>query len=415
MSGARSGAPRAELWSEGDDVLSPAQLPALQSALRTAGLDGWLLYDFRGLNPVAGGVLGLRGMVTRRIFAWIPATGTPVAITHAIEQLVWSEWPATWERKVYSAWRELEALLPALVSGRRIAMEYSPMDGVPVVDRVPAGVIELVRAAGAEIVTSGELVTRFFAVWSEAEIASHTNHAELLRTIAHGAFARIGAALRAGTPIHEHEVMEWMLAQFAATGLWTDHGPNVSATENAANPHYEPSPKHPRRIKQGDTVLIDLWATVEGIPAGAMWADQTWMAVVGEPSKRQQEVWATIRDARDAAIALLKERLSRGGSVRGADADVASRAVVESRGFGKFFTHRTGHSIDARGLHGMGPNIDDLETRDDRVLLPGVGFSIEPGIYLPGELGMRTEVNAYVTERGIVITPGEIQKDLIVI
>ena len=162
-------------------------------------------------------------------------------------------------------------------------------------------------------------------------------------------------------------------------------------------------------------VLIDLWATVEGIPAGAMWADQTWMAVVGSPSARQLEVWTAIRDARDAAVALLRERLARGDSVRGADADAAARAVVEARGFGKFFTHRTGHSIVARGLHGMGPNIDDLETRDDRVLMPGVGFSIEPGIYLAGEFGMRTEVNAYVTERGIVITPGEIQKDLIVL
>ena len=399
----------------GDDVLTPAELPVLQAALRTAGVDGWLLYDFRGLNPVAAGVLGIRGMVTRRIFAWIPASGTPVAITHAIEQLPWSAWPPAWEKKVYSAWRELEALLPALVKGKRVAMEYSPLDGVPVVDRVPAGVVELVRAAGAEVVTSGELVTRFFAVWSAAEVASHRKHAELLRTFALEAFARIGAAIRAGTPIHEHEVMAWLLERFAAAGLWTDHGPNVSASENAANPHYEPSDRHPRRIKAGDSVLIDLWATVEGIPAGAMWADQTWMAVVGAPSARQQEVWSAIRDARDAAIALLTERLARGEAVRGAHADAAARAVVESRGFGKFFTHRTGHSIDARGLHGMGPNIDDLETRDDRVLLPGVGFSIEPGVYLPGEFGMRTEVNAYVTDMGLAVTPGEIQRELIVL
>jgi Xaa-Pro aminopeptidase len=396
-------------------MLTPAQLPALQAALRTAGLDGWLLYDFRGLNPVAGGVLGLHGMVTRRIFAWIPVDGTPVAIAHAIEPGPWAEWPAAWEKHVYSAWRDLEALLPGLVSGKRVAMEYSPGDAVPVVDRVPAGVLELVRSAGAEVVTSGELVTRFFAVWSDAEQASHRKHAELLRSFAHGAFKRIGEAVRSKRAIHEHEVLVWLLEQFGANGLWTDHGPNVSASENAANPHYEPSSAHPRAFRAGDVVLIDLWATVQGIPAGAMWADQTWMAVIGPPSAKQQEVWTTIRDARDAAIQLLTERLTRGDEVRGRDADAASRAVVESAGYGTFFTHRTGHSIDARGLHGMGPNIDDLETRDDRVLMPGVGFSIEPGIYIPGEFGMRTEVNAFVGERGLVVTPTEIQRELIVI
>lgn len=395
-------------------MLTLDSLPRVQAALRSAGLDGWLVYDFRGLNPVAGSVLGIKGMVTRRIFAWIPADGTPVAITHAIEPAPWASWPAAWPKHVYSAWRELEALLPGLVGGKRVAMEYSAGDAVPVVDRVPAGVVELVRSAGAEVLSSGELVTRFFAVWSDAEIASHREHAESLRRLAQEAFARIGKAVHAGEAIYEHEVKEWLLERFAEQGLWTDHGPNVSASENAANPHYEPSAQHPRRIVQGDVVLIDLWATKQGIP-GAMWADQTWMAVLGEPTPKQREVWAAIRDARDAAIALLRERLASGEAVQGRAADAASRAVIEQRGFGRWFTHRTGHSIDARGLHGMGPNLDDLETRDERSLLPGVGFSIEPGIYLPGEFGMRTEVNAYVTAEGLVVTPAEIQRDLIVL
>ncbi|MEX2181256.1 MAG: M24 family metallopeptidase [Gemmatimonadaceae bacterium] len=396
-------------------MLTPATLAELQSALRAAGLDGWLLYDFRGLNPVAGALLGIRGLVTRRIFAWIPATGTPTAITHAIEQGPWVDWPAAWDRKVYSAWRELEALLPPLVRGRRIAMEYSPGDAVPVVDRIPAGVLELVRASGAEVVTSGELVTQFFAVWSAAEVASHRRNAELLRALALAAFARVGDAVRAGTPIHEHDVKAWLLAQFEANGVWTDHGPIIAATENAADPHYEPTPERPRPFRQGDVVLIDLFATDVGQPPGAMWADQTWMAVIGTPTARQREVWASIRDARDAAITLLTERLAGATPVRGGEADAAARAVIEQRGFGKHFTHRTGHSIDARGLHGMGPNIDDLETRDNRLLVPGVGFSIEPGIYIAGEVGMRTEVNAYVAGEGLVVTPAEIQRDLIVV
>ena len=396
-------------------MLTPKALAEVQQALREANLDGWLLYDFRGLNPVAGALLGIHGMVTRRIFAWIPASGTPVAITHAIEQGPWADWPAAWGKQVYSAWRELESLLPDLVKGKRIAMEYSPDDAVPVVDRVPAGVLELVRAAGADVVTSGELVTRFFAVWSAAEIASHRRNAELLKAAALEAFERVGAAVRAGTPMHEHDVKAWLLDRFATDGVWTDHGPIVAATENAANPHYEPTPSAPRRFREGDVVLIDLFATGTGQPAGAMWADQTWMAVVGKASSRQAEVWGAIRDARDAAIALLTERLAAGAPVRGREADAASRAVIEARGFGKYFTHRTGHSIDARGLHGMGPNIDDLETRDDRLLVPGVGFSIEPGIYIPGEIGMRTEVNAYVGDAGLVVTPAEYQRELILV
>ena len=394
-------------------MLNTATLAAVQHALMQARLDGWLVYDFRGLNPVAAGVLGIKGMVTRRIFAWIPAEGIPQAITHAIEPGPWAHWPSAWPRHVYSSWRELETLLPTLVQGKRIAMEYSVGDAVPVVDRVPAGVIEMVRAAGAEIVTSGELVTKFFAVWSDAEIASHREHAELLRGFAHGAFARIGTHIKAGTPIHEHEVSEWLQGQFAAHGLFTDHGPNVSATENAANPHYEPSSAHPRRIGAGDVVLIDLWATKR--QPGGMWADQTYMAVVGTPTARHQEVWAAIRDARDAAIAVLTKKLAAGEKVEGRAADAAARAVIEQRGYGQYFTHRTGHSIDARGLHGMGPNLDDLESRDERELIPGVGFSIEPGIYIAGEFGMRTEVNAYVTDSGLVVTPTEYQRELVVI
>jgi Xaa-Pro aminopeptidase len=392
-------------------LLTPATLPAIQSALAAAGVDGWLLYDSRGLNPVARSMIGLEGMGSRRIFAWVPTHGAPVGISHAIEQPGWARWPREWERRVYAAWRTLESDVASLVAGKRIAMEYSAGDAVPVVDRIPAGVLEMVRAAGATVVTSADLVSRFFAVWSPESLASHRRSAEKLAVIAHGAFAEAGAAAAADAPITEYDLMRWIQSEFAAAGIETDHGPNVSATENAANPHYEPSPDHPRALRQGDAVLIDLWAC----EPGRIYADQTWMASIGAPSPRLVAVWTAVRDARDAALALLRTRVESGVPVRGADADDAARRVIEKAGFGPFFTHRTGHSIDARQLHGSGPNLDNLETREERLLIPGVGFSVEPGVYIPGELGVRSEVNCWIGDGELVITPGEIQRDLIVV
>jgi Xaa-Pro aminopeptidase len=392
-------------------ILTPDSLGTIQQAILEAGADGWLLYDWRGLNPIATSMLRLEGMGSRRIFAWIPATGTPVAISHAIEQLSWVHWPSAWERRVYSAWRTLEHDLAALVHGKRVLMEYSAGDAVPTIDRVPAGVIEMVRAAGAEIATSAELVSRFFAVWTDAQLASHRRAAEQCARIARAAFARAGEHVRNGTPIAEHELMGWIQEEFKSVGLFTDHGPNVSASENAANPHYEPSAEAPRFLKMGDLLLIDLWATE---PDG-IYGDQTWMASLGAPSDKALRVWTAVRDARDAAIALIRARIAAGETVRGADADDAARGVIERAGFAEYFTHRTGHSIDARSLHGAGPNLDNLETRDDRALIPGVGFSVEPGVYLPGEFGVRSEVNGFIGDDGLVITPVEIQRDLIVL
>ena len=393
-------------------MLTPESLPRLQSALAEAGLDGWLLFDFRAVNPIAGGLLRLEGMVTRRVFAYVPREGTPVAVTHAIEQVQWANWPRQWKREVYSSWRTLEETLGRLVRGRRVAMEYSPGDAVPYVDRVPAGVLDMVRAAGATVASSGELVTRFYAVWTPAELASHRRAAEAIAGIAREAFARAGSLAGTREGITEYALMAWMREAFARAGLETDHGPNVSVGANAANPHYEPSAERSATIARGDVLLIDLWARE---PNGGVYADQTWMASLGAPNKRATSVWTTVRDARDAAIAFLRERLSAGAAVRGGDADDAARAVVVERGFGQYFTHRTGHSIDARDLHGSGPHLDNLETRDERLLIPGVGFSIEPGVYIPGEIGMRCEVNAYVGERELVVTPGEYQRELIVV
>ena len=391
-------------------MLTPESLSAYQRALVEAGFDGWLLYDFRGLNPIAGGMLRIEGMATRRVFAWLPARGKPIALTHAIEQGPWRHWPAEWPREVYSSWRSLEGLLARLVAGKRVAMEYSPGDAVPYLDRVPAGVLEMVRAAGAEVVSSGELVSRFYAVWSDADIESHERAAERIAVIAREALALAGRRAHAGNPIAEHELMRWILDRFAEHGLSTDHGPNVSVGANAANPHYEPTAAHPRPINEGEILLIDLWAREDG----GVYADQTWMAAVGEPSAEARSVWEAVRDARDRAIALVRDR-AKDGRLRGADVDDAARRVIVDRGYGDYFTHRTGHSIDAHDLHGSGPHLDNLETREERLLIPGVGFSIEPGIYLPGKLGMRSEVNVHMREGEAVVTPREYQRELLIV
>ena len=392
-------------------MLTPETLPHLQRLIAEAGLDGWLLFDFHGVNPIAGGLLRLDGMVTRRVFAWIPREGMPVAITHAIEQGPWRRWPAEWGRERYSGWAALESTLAEAVGGRTVAMEYSPGDAVPYVDRVPAGVLEMVRAAGATVVSSGELVSRFYAAWTDEQAASHERAAAIVARVADEAFRHAAEQARAGQPVHEHELMQRILDAFAQHGLETDHGPIVAAGANAADPHYEPSAERPVPITDGQLVLIDLWARERD---GGVFADQTWMASLGAPSARAQEVFAAVRDARDAAIALIRERLAAGASVRGGEADDAARHVIEARGFGEYFTHRTGHSIDAHELHGSGPHLDNMETREERALLPGVGFSVEPGVYIPGEIGVRSEVNAYVRDGALVVTPDGYQRELTV-
>ena len=392
-------------------MLTPDTLPALQRTIADAGVDGWLLFDFRGVNSIATGVLGLEGMVTRRIFAWVPRTGTPTAITHAIEQGPWRHWPTSWGRETYSAWQQLETLLRGLVNGKRVAMEYYPGDAVPYLDRVPGGVLELVRAAGGEIVSSAPLVTGFYAKWSPENMASHRRAAEVIATIAREALVFAGERAAALKPVAEHEVQKRILDAFARAGLVTTHPPIVAAGANAADPHYEPSADRPRRINVGETLLIDLWAR----EPGDIYADQTWMASLGPPTRHATEVWEAVRDARDAAIALLRDRIPRGAPVKGGDVDDAARNVMRERGFADHFIHRTGHSIDPRELHGSGPHIDNFETREERLLVHGVGFSIEPGIYIRGDVGMRTEVNAYVGDREVVVTPRDYQRELLVV
>ena len=392
-------------------MLDSRSLPAIQAALAEMRLDGWLLFDFHGLNPVASGILRLDGLLTRRIFALVPREGTPVAISHNIEQAPWKHWPAEWPRERYSSWRALEDQLAKLVKGKRVAMEYSPGDAVPYLDRVPAGVLEMVRNAGATVESSGALVSRFYAVWSATHVESHKRAAVAIAQIAKDAITVAGKRARGGAPMAEHELQRWILERFTEQKLVADHGPIVAVGANAANPHYEPSPANPRPIKAGEILLIDLWAREA---KDGVFADQTWMASLGEPSQRARDVWTAVRDARDAAINLVQKRVAAGSEVRGAEVDDAAREVIMSRGFGEYFTHRTGHSIDSRDLHGSGPHIDNLETREERVLIPGVAFSIEPGVYVAGEIGMRSEVNMFITPERAVVTPDAYQRELIV-
>ncbi len=393
-------------------MLTEEMLPPLQQLLIDADLDGWLLYDFRGTNAIASALLGFEGLVSRRVFAFIPREGTPVGIGHNIEPGPWARWPKAWPLRTYSGWAQLESELARLVAGKRVAMEYSAGDAIPYLDRVPAGVLEMVRATGASVVCSGDLVSRVYATWSAPQLASHVRAAEQIAAIAQEAIAHAGACVGAGAPITEHALQARILQAFDRAGLDTAHGPDVAASENAANPHYAPSADTPRLIVRGDLLLIDLWARERD---GGVYADQTWMASMGTPSDRAMTVWETVRDARDAALSLLSTRIASGTPVHGGEADDAARAVIVSRGFGAQFWHRTGHSIDSRELHGSGPQIDNLESRDDRLLIPGVGFSIEPGIYFPGELGVRSEVNAYVGDDALLVTPGTPQRDLFVV
>ena len=388
----------------------PHRLPEIQAALTASGLDGWLLYDFRGINPIAAGMLGFEGLSSRRAVAWLPANGIPVALMHAIELDAWRKWPATWGRRVYQSWQSLESEIRSVVDGKRVAMEYSPGDAVPYLDRVPAGVIDMVRGCGATIISSADLVTQFYAVLTANELRSHASSAEIIAQIGPAALRMAAAAARAGNPMNEFEVQQWILAQFAAHGLVTTHPSNVSVGANSANPHYEPAADRHALVTMDQVLLIDLWAGEPGQPL----ADQTWMAIIGAPADGDvMPVWAAIRDARDAAISVVRDACAQKRLVRGAEVDDVARAVITARGFGAAFTHRTGHSIDARDLHGSGPHMDGFETREERQLLPGVLFSVEPGVYLGGRFGMRTEVNVAITLTGdMLVTPAAIQTDL---
>lgn len=377
----------------------------VQAALREQGLDGWLLYEFHGINPVAVALLGL-GKTTRRGFVLVPAHGEPVALVHAIEASSWRHWP--FRRRTYAGWREMERRLGELLDGRkRLAMEISPGGAVPTLDYVPAGIAGLITASGVEVECSGDLVSRFHSVWTHQQSSDHQRAARIVADVAARAFERAAGAVRAESPTTEGALSEWIRAELRASGLVSSIDCIVAIGPRASDPHYAPEGAG-ETIGRGSLLLIDLWGGFEGsVPA-----DQTWMGMLGTTvDERTREIWCAVRDARDAALAFLRERHRNGADVRGFEVDDVARAAVAQRGWGPHFVHRTGHSIDT-DLHGSGPNLDNLETRDDRRLLTGVGFSVEPGIYVKGEIGVRSEVNVHWGEGGPVVTPAEPQREI---
>jgi Xaa-Pro dipeptidase len=394
-------------------MLHPTDLPALHAALAALDdpVDGWLLFDFRGINPIMSAVAGPEIVGSRRAYLWVPRSEAPVALVHGVDAELWREWPTEWRRIVWVRREQLARELAGLVGGRRVAMEYSPGGAVPYGDYVPAGTLELVRSAGATPVSSAELVTRYCSAWTPADLASHRRAAAAVAEIARAGLARVAERARTDAPVTEHELTAWALEAFERAGLVTESPPSVSYGEHAARPHYEAPAGASAAIVPGALLLFDLWAR----EPGGVYADQTWMAAVGAPSPRAAELWSVVRTARDAALDLLRERLGAGRPVTGAEADRAARGVIEAAGYGDRIVSRTGHSIDRVGLHGYGPTIDDTETFDTRRILPGVGFSVEPGIYLPGEIGLRSEVNAHARADGLDVTPEDYQRELLVI
>jgi len=391
-------------------LLENFDFPALRDLLGKIGADGWLLYDFHGINPSATRVLGINGMGTRRFFVLLPREGKPIAVAHRIELASFEGFPG--DVRPYAAWPELHERLRALVAGKTVAMEVSPADAVPYLDRVPHGVVELIEGFGAKVVSSGMLITRFAARWSASELAGHRRAAEAIARIAQDTLRWAGEELARGAEVRETTVQARVLEAFARASLVTDHGPIVGFQANAANPHYEPRAGSDRRLAAGDVLLLDLWA---GVAAGTVFADQTWMGFAGqEPGEDVRRAWRVVRDARDAAVALLRDRWKKQEPVTGANLDDAARGVIRAAGYGDFFVHRTGHSID-RDLHGSGPHLDNFETADERALIPGVGFSVEPGVYLTGRFGVRSEINVYLGESGPEVTPRSPQQDLLLV
>ncbi len=388
-------------------------LPAVQSALRQSQFAGWLLYEFRGSNVLARRILdmGEQPLTSRRFLYWIPAKGTPVKIVHRIEDSALDHLPG--EKVVYLKWQEFEAAIQSVVSGQSpVAMEYSPGNGNPYVSKVDAGTIELVRSFGATVVSSGNLIQLFESTWDDEQEAMHFAAAKVTDAAYGVAWKFIADEIERSGGVEEVAVQQAIMDHFHQHGLTTYSPPIVGRGPNSALPHYETGHGDDTRIVKGDFVLVDLWAKLN--QPRAVYSDLTRTGYVGTSvPEKYTKVFQVVAAARDAGIACAKEAFSAGRELSGGVVDDAVRAVIEQAGYGPFFTHRTGHNI-GQEVHGNGAHIDNLETREDRLLMRRTCFSIEPGIYLPGEFGVRSEIDVYIDGQGTVhVTGGELQLEIV--
>jgi Xaa-Pro dipeptidase len=390
----------------------PTFIRDVQHALQADGLDGWLLYDFRGSNAIAADMaaVGQQGghLATRRWYYLIPSTGEPRGLVHAIEKHSLAHLPGTMTQ--YAGRDQLRSGLGALLAGtRRLAMEYSPECAIPYVSRVDGGTIELIRTFGVDVVSSGDLIQRFSAIWDAAAVTSHREASDILYRVKDRAFEAIARRLRDGVATTEFDIQQLMAGWFKDEGLVSDADPNVSAGPNTGDPHYLPTAANRRPIRADEIVLLDLWG--KRPPAGAVFADITWMGYTGpRVPERFGRAFGAIRSARDAAIALVQQAARSGRELRGWEVDRAASTVLRDAGYGGQILHRTGHSL-GESVHGNGVNMDDYETHDDRRLLPGTGFTIEPGVYFD-DFGVRTEINMIVTARDAEVT-GPLQTEIL--
>ena len=385
------------------------KIEEVQKDLRAAKLDGWLFYDFRGRDPIAHSVLQLpAGMRTRRWFYFIPAKGTPKKLVHKIETHSLAVLPG--DTLYFSAHDELVGNLKKILGrARTVAMQYSAKNAIPYVSMVDAGTIELVRSAGVKVVTSADLVQKFEACWTKAQLESHLAAGREIDTIVQGAFAHAGKSVREKTPITEYDLQQWILRKFEEAGIVTEEGPDVAVNKNASDPHYGPSRELSATIKEGDLLLLDVWGKQKS--PESVYYDITWTGYLGaKVPDKFAKVFNVVRQARDRGVSMIIDGIKAGKPLQGWQIDNAVRAVIDKAGYGKYFFHRTGHNI-GQSVHGNGVNIDGLETRDERHLIPGTCNSIEPGIYLP-EFGIRSEVDVYIGEREARVT-GAVQTEIL--
>jgi len=383
-------------------------LKDIQKTLEHYLLDGWLLYDFRRCNDLACQFLQIpmHQLLTRRFFYWIPRKGVPVKLVHAIEDSALNHLPGSVQR--YRTWQEIEAYLKEILKGsKRIAMEYSPRNAIPYASKVDAGTMDVVRDCGVEVVSSADLLQQYINVWDADQLKTHLFAADVLCRTVDDVWAWIAQNLQIKNAITEYDVQQFILQSLEREGCVTSDAPICAVNENSANPHYSPDKNHSKVIKMGDFILIDLWCKQQS--PGSVYADITRVGVAASaPTEYQKAIFDIVKAARDKATGLVRDRFSQGEPVRGCEVDQCCRNVIQEAGYGDYFIHRTGHNI-GENDHGSGAHIDNLETRDTRLLLPGTCFSIEPGIYLPGKFGVRLEYDVYVHLDGEVNVTGGIQ------